>query len=147
MSVTWQGLDEFKRALAALPEYISDDAKRIVDSTAEKVGDTMRAAYPKGDTGGLARGVKVEKSDQVRAAALGDAAAIVRNSAHQAHLWEFGTEVRQTREGWNRGRVYPATDKGLVTLVGTAITEREEMYRELEDMVRRRGFEVNGHVR
>jgi hypothetical protein len=90
--------------------------------------------YPKGETANLRRGVKTT----IEHGAFGVAGTVKSTSPH-AHLWEFGTAVRHTARGWNRGK--EQSHDGLVAI---AVRERRRMYERLVALVRSAGFEVSG---
>jgi hypothetical protein len=112
--VTWRGLDEFKRELrAATPDLVSE-ANAILVSAAEVSKDRVYATYPRGKTGRLRRGLVVKPSRGSRLLA----GAKVQSRAPYSHLYEDGTAVRQTKQGYNRGAApahptfKPITDAG-----------------------------------
>jgi hypothetical protein len=133
------GLDEFLRELRDLPADLTAEAETIVMDSAETVAAQARSAYPaptaasRGVT--LRDGVKVETVD---AGPLGTASR-VRNTAPHARMYEYGTAVRSTSQGWNRG-ASPAHH----VLVPIAVRERRTMYRTLADLLERRGATVAG---
>lgn len=65
------------------------------------------------------------------------AAAAVKNTAKHAHLYENGTQTRQTKIGANRGAAPPGR-----VFVPIMIRKRRELHGELVALVRRAGFEV-----
>lgn len=133
------GLDEFLRELRDLPADLTAEADTIVTESAGNVAALARAAYPAptADSRGvtLRDGVRVEAVD---AGPLG-AASRVRNTAPHARMYEYGTAVRRTSQGWNRGAA-PAHH----VLVPIAVRERRAMYRALADLLERRGAIVAG---
>jgi hypothetical protein len=112
--VTWTGLAEFKRDLQALPPTVASEANAILLTAAEAAKDRVYATYPRGATGRLRRGLIVVPSRSSRLLA----GAKVKSRAGYAHLYEDGTAVRQTKQGYNRGAApahptfKPITDAG-----------------------------------
>jgi len=97
-SVTWTGLDEFKRAFAALPDELRAEAAAINLASAEAAYTQVFQTYPRGETGNLRKGLRVSK--------IRDGAKLVTRAPH-AHLYELGTKRRSNQAGQNRGQVQP----------------------------------------
>jgi hypothetical protein len=132
------GLAELRAALRALPEELRSDGAKIVDDAAEVTAASLKQSYPLGDTGNLRGGVSIA-TEHTPHGTIG----IVRSRSPHAHLWEFGTQNRTTRQGWNRGRSPAHHNQGLV---GIASRNRRRKQARLIDLVRRAGFEVTGDV-
>jgi hypothetical protein len=131
--IVFEGLDEFKAMLQALAGTLTQDADAIVDHFAEITASSVRQVYPLKE-GRLRRGVKVQT---IRGKYIAGRA--VRSTSPEAHLWEFGTQNRVTRRGWNRGRAPAHKPEGLVSI---AIRNRRLMLAQLIALVQRRPFEV-----
>lgn len=129
------GLRELIEALRHLPAELAEEAAVPVQEATEHTAAQLIAAYPTGPTGNLKRGVKqtIEKS---AAGVVGT----VRSTARDAHLWEFGTVNRRTKQGWNRGRSPSHAREGVIPI---AQRNRKRMYEALREIVRRAGFEVS----
>lgn len=143
MSVTvrWSGLEDFRLLLRQIPARLVGEAVHIVDNYTDATANQLLLNYPIGDTGNLRKGVKTDKHH--------DGSGIfneVRSTSPHAHLYEFGTENRETEKGWKRGRVKPSRDKGRETLIGIAIRNRRRMETDLVAMMTRSGFKVSGGV-
>lgn len=134
--IVLDGLAELKAALRQLPEGLRAEGAEIVDDTAEITASSLRQAYPLGDTGKLRAGVSV-KTEHTPYGTIG----IVRSRSPHAHLWEFGTQNRVTRQGWRRGRMPAHKADGLAAI---AVRNRRRMYQRLIQLVQRAGFEVTG---
>lgn len=130
------GLTELRAALRQLPAELTDDAAAIVEDTTDRTETALVQTYPKGATGNLRRGVK----KTVAKGSFGVQGTVKSTSPH-AHLWEFGTAVRHTARGWNRGKAPSHAREGLVAI---AVRERRRMNQRLVDLVRSAGFEVSG---
>lgn len=135
-SVKWSGLEELKTHLRNLPSELTQEASPIVDHAAEVTKASLIQSYPVGDTGKLRQGVSVKLDE----GASGVRATVISKSPH-AHLWEFGTQVRATRQGWNRGKGPSHYNQGLI---GIAMGWRRRMHQQLIDVVRKAGFDVKG---
>lgn len=125
------GLTELRAALRSLPSELRDKAEPIVTEAADRSFDAIVAAYPPGSS--LARGMRKETASS----AFG-AAARLRQGAKLGFIYEFGTEIRHTDEGWSRGRM-PA---GKV-FVPTVVRERRAMVLELVTFVESYGLKVS----
>lgn len=127
--------DEFRQALRDLPREMAQEASDIVTGAAEQAKSEIVAAYPE-VTGNLKRGVTV-KSEQ---SAFG-ASAVVKSNARHAHLYEYGSQVRHTDIGANRGAM-PARP----TFVPIVVRKRKAMVQSLIGLLKRVGFTVSGDV-
>jgi Bacteriophage HK97-gp10, putative tail-component len=129
------GLDEFRAGLRSLPTDLAHDGAGFVEDATEHTASSLIQSYPLGDTGNLRRGVTAS----VTRSAFGVLGQVKSTSAH-AHLWEFGTEIRATRQGWNRGRSPSHHRDGLIPI---AVRNRKTMNGRLIDLVRKAGFVVD----
>ena len=131
----WQGLTELRSALRELPDDLARDAGPIVAEAAEGAQRDTQIAYPS-RTGNLRAGVKVDQQVSSRFGA----AARVKSTAPHANIFERGTGPRQTRQGWNRGRMPEAPEHQK--MIPIVIKHRRRMFEGLKDLVRRAGFLV-----
>jgi Bacteriophage HK97-gp10, putative tail-component len=122
---TWDGLDEFKAQLRNLPADLADDAGPIVLEAAEVAQAEAERTYPE-RTGNLKNGLRIDK---ITVGRFGAAVRLVNRSPH-AHLFENGTQTRQTAIGANRG----AMPAGHVQ-IPAAIRARRDMYDNLKDLI------------
>jgi hypothetical protein len=127
-----QGLSELQAALRQLPEHLAREADVYVRRAAETTANQIQASYPV-VSGALQRGVVVEHNSSKFGSA-----SLVRSRAYHAHLYEFGSQVRQYL-GANRGAM-PAKP----TVIPIAIRNRRELVRQLVRLVEQNGFEVSG---
>lgn len=134
--LVFEGLDAFKAALRQLPEDLTAEGADLVERHTEITETRLVQSYPLGDSGNLRRGVS-STVDRSRGGVIGR---VVSKSPH-AHLWEFGTQVRKTAQGWNRGSGPAHFNQGLV---GIASQERRRLNTELIDVLERAGFTVSG---
>jgi hypothetical protein len=136
--VQWSGLEDFRQILQNLPDRLTGEAVHIVDYWADATANQLLLNYPIGDTGNLRKGVRVNKLHEQGQGVYDE----VKSSAPHAHLYEFGTQNRETEKGWKRGRVKPFSETGKETLIGIAIRNRRRMDDALVAMLTRDGFKV-----
>jgi len=132
----WSGLDELKRDLRNLPVELTDEGGAIIESEAGAARNDIVAAYPS-RTGNLRKGVKVQRVDRGRFGA----AAIVRNSAPHASIFEHGTQARHTDLGANRGSMPPGH-----VFIPAMIRARRRMYNRLRSILIAHGLSVSGNA-
>ena len=132
-SVTLQliGLPDLIAALRQLPPDLAAEGGAIVVAAADQAAEEIVAAYPE-RTGNLKHGVK----------RIGDSkgtGAFVRvvNTARHAHLFEFGTQSRQTAIGANRGAM-PAGN----VFIPIVVRRRRAMVDALVALLQRAGLTV-----
>lgn len=133
--IRFDGLAELKAALKALPTELRDESAAIVYANADEARNEIIAAYPK-HTGNLKNHVYVQR----KPGQFG-AAAIVKNTAKHAWIFENGTQARHTDIGANRGSM-PA---GHV-FVPAVIRRRRIMYDVLKDLLVKHGLIVSGNA-
>ena len=133
--LTIDGLTEFQQALTQLPARLRDQARIIVQATADAAEATIRAAYP-ARTGNLRDGFKQLPRDPTWGARV-----TLSNTAPHAFLYEYGTEMRQTKLGHPTGRM-PAAK----IFVPEVIDERRRMILDqLIPLVEAEGLDVHGY--
>jgi hypothetical protein len=128
------GWTELLTQLRNLPADLTHEAAGHVDDTVEQTASSLIQSYPRSDTGNLRKGVKWGTT-QSGFGVSGQ----VKSTAKTSHLWEFGTESRKTRKGWERGRMPAHYNQGLV---GIASRNRKKLKGQLIDVVRKAGFDV-----
>jgi len=133
-TLTIQGIAELKDALGRLPAELKGQATGIVVEAAYGAQAEIVAAYPKGPTGKLKKGVKVK----VQEIGPYSVAAQVRSSAPHGWLYEHGTQPRKTKRGWNRGTM-PAPE---AVFIPAMIRYRRAMYLKLAELIRATGLIV-----
>lgn len=132
--VLLEGNNELRDALGNLTEELNREARAIVHAAAEKTAAQLKAVYPQGPSGKMQRGVKVTTRDTTTTTR-----AKVRSTTDEATYWEYGTQVRRTNKGFNRGAMPAATGRGLISI---AVRNRRAMVDELIALVRSQGFTV-----
>lgn len=110
----FNGLEEFKEEVMALPQNLADAAQDIANEFAKDAANELKTAYPRGPGnrkkgyrgGNLIKGVKYRSGKKKKGKLV--AQAYVRNEAPHAWLYDHGTKTRQTKLGRDRGDM-PAT--------------------------------------
>jgi hypothetical protein len=133
----WNGLEELKAALRALPADLAAEAGHLVTAAANGAAADIRRSYPV-HSGNLRDHITV---DVGRGLGPFGAGSVVKNTARHAYLFEVGTQARHTDLGWNRGRM-PAAK----VFIPTTRRWRRKMYAELAKVVERHGLRVTGTV-
>lgn len=128
----WQGLEELKAQLRALPSELAAEASEIVLSSAQGAKNDMQ--YPR-RTGNLADHVTVST---VAVGQFG-AGAIVKNTSPHAAIYENGTQARHTAIGANRGSMPPGH-----VFVPAVVRRRRQMYERLKALLVAHGLAVTG---
>jgi hypothetical protein len=131
-TLEWKGLDELKRYIAQLPEEFVIEAAAVETTMAGQCAAEIRAAYPM-HTGTLKSRVGFTlRRDGHRVDAT------IQSLAPHAWIYEKGTDPRQTKQGWDRGRM----PKGNVFYPIVAKHSRR-VYTALVAIVARAGFDVS----
>jgi len=130
---------DFQAELERVLPDLLERSLPIVDRAVSTTYTELKAAYPAGKTGDLRSGVA---SDAAKIEANG-----VKGQVHSwstyAHMWEFGTQDRYTRQGWYRGKSPNHKQEGLVPI---SRRNRRQMINAISDIVREYGFEVGFSV-
>jgi hypothetical protein len=135
VGIQWTGLESFRAELRKLPEHLAEEAGVIVLAHAAEAERLVETAYPTGPTGNLKRGVKLT-TESTRLAAVGT----VKSTAPHAHLFERGTQRRQTKKGANRG-VMPVAPHSQ-QMIPIIVSVRRRMVMALMTLVERAGFTI-----
>lgn len=136
VSLRFDGMEEFRQALQRLPEDLAAEAAHVVIAAAEDTGQGVSSNYPV-KTGNLQRGVRVKVNSGSR---FGASATVVSASPH-AHLFENGTQTRQTQSGANRGQMPKGPENQRV--IPRAIRARKRMTERLIQIVQDAGLTVS----
>lgn len=131
----FDGLEELRKELRALPDSLTYDASTIVLDCADSASREIKDAYPN-VTGDLRDKVEVV---QVQGSGKGFAGAVVVNSSKLANIFENGSQARHTAIGANRGSMPPGH-----VFIPRVIKWRRVMYERLKDMMRSHGLKVSG---
>jgi hypothetical protein len=128
----FEGLKELEAYLRQLPRELGAEAADIVISHAEIAETSLRQVYPPGELRDNVH-LTVERNEF-------GAIAFLQSLSGFAHMWEYGTKVRETQKKWKRGAEPAHGDAGVI-----AIGERwrRRMNEKLIALVRRAGFIVN----
>ena len=129
-----EGLSAFADDVTQLPTTLRDESRPVVTNAADTAEATIRAAYPE-VTGELKAGLRQETVES----ATGVQVRLVNDSLH-AVWYEYGTELRQTSLGYNRGRMPAAKVFGPA-----AAQEKRQMVEDVIAVVEAEGLRVRGH--
>lgn len=132
--VVWDGLDEYRKVLAALPEDCAGEAANLVQGTANGVAHDIKSAYP-ARTGNLRD--KVQVAPFVKQGLV--VGQVVKNTANHAVIFEYGTQARHNALGANRGSMPPGR-----VFVPRVVKARRRLTDDLKAMVTRHGAVVTG---
>src|SRR5580765_4811342 len=130
---------EFKNTLRKLPAELTEEAGAIIRRHANIAAGQIRAAYPSGGTGNLARGLTVEDTGGKRFGVV----VRVKNRAPHAWMYENGTQTRAYTGDWKHGKNVGAA-RPQHTFLPIAIRQRKQMEGELKAMNERHGLTVSG---
>jgi Bacteriophage HK97-gp10, putative tail-component len=135
--LNFEGMNELRSALQALPQEMQDKAQIIVLTHASAAKNEIQGAYPTGRTGNLRSRVTVTSS----AGRVGTVS-VVKSGAPHAWIFEHGTGNRVTSTGANRGRMpeAPVSEQ----MIPKVVRLRNRMVQELIAFVRELGFDVSG---
>lgn len=130
VKVRWSGLNDLIRELGGLPAEIQSDGMAIIREETEGAAKEMAQGYAQ-KSGKLARSVRTLYPSSSILVGIAQA-----KSPH-AHLYEFGTDKRQTVSGSNRGTM---PEKQVTPDI--ARRRRANMARRLVNLLRSKGFQV-----
>jgi hypothetical protein len=136
-SVRWDGLDELRAALRALPAELTDEARSIVDQAATDAMSAMRGEYPEGELqNGLTR--------SWLAGSVAGVAILIKNRSGWAWLWDHGSKLRhRSRSGGSTGAEWGGTTPPH-TFGRNMAQYRRRMYEDLKALLTRHGLLVSG---
>lgn len=142
----FDGLEELKAELLAMPTDLAGDATDIVMDTASDAKAQVAAVYAQHRvTGTLSNRLKMN----VLSIGPYGAAAEVRSTAPHAWLFDNGSQARHyiTVRGkkHSTGKMWGKTPPTHV-FARTMAVARRRMYQRLRDMLERRGFLVTGQA-
>ena len=128
--VVWEGLEAYRAVLAQFPEMLTGEAANLVEGEANGVAVEIKAAYPV-RTGTLRDKVSVT---HIPPGGRLRAAAVIKNTAKQAAVFERGSQARHTAIGANRGAMPPGR-----VFIPRVVKRRRRLTDLLMDLVRRQG--------
>lgn len=127
-----EGFAEIRAWLRTLPEHLTEEATGIVFGHADDAETRAAFAYASRGADSLKDRLTVEK----RKGRFG-VTAVLKNLHPHALSYEYGTQVRHTKQGWSRGKMSPAN-----VFKPAAERERRLMFDDLGSMMRREGFVI-----
>jgi len=127
-----EGFAEIRAWLRTLPEHLTDEASSIVFGAADDAETDAAFGYASRGAESLKNALKVDK----KRGRFG-VTAVLKNTHPHALPYEYGTQVRYTHLGYNRGRMPPAN-----VFKPAAERARRDMYDDLATMMTREGFVV-----
>lgn len=135
-----EGLDDLLRQLRELPEHVRKEASRIVTGHAQRAMSEMQTAYPIRNYGRLRNRGRLQASLKIETRSDNfSSAAILRNRAPHAYLFEHGTAARHTAQGISRGAARPGR-----VFIPIAVDHKELMIADLMDLIEASGpFRIN----
>jgi len=133
--VQWEGLDELRAQLRALPAELTQEASGIVTEAARRAKQDIQTSYPE-RTGNLRKGVSIGAATRVGRFGAG---VVLKNNSKHAWLYENGTQARHTAIGANHESMPP----GHIFLP-IVIRQRRAMYVKLKELLVRHGLVVTG---
>lgn len=143
----FEGMDELRAQLHALPEDLATEAEEIVIAHAEGAKREIEAAYPIRATNlhpterrkstWFPPGNLHSRVTSVTSRSRVTTSAIVKSRAPHAFIFEKGTGNRVTNRGWNRGRMPAAPD--AQRMIPKVIRWRRRMVDALKELVLRHG--------
>ena len=128
------GFDGFQADLTNLPTTLRDAAKAAVLDAADHAESVIYDQYGE-VTGNLRKGLGQDTPEETATSIK----VRLASTAPHAVLYEYGTEQRQTKLGYARGRM-PAAK----VFVPTVMRERREMVRTIIGLVEAEGLTVRG---
>ena len=110
-AVTWMGFEAFKRQLTTMSPTLLEESDQILRDQAEAAKAEIVAAYRRGPTGNLKRGVKIRA-----ARGQGIAGVDLKQTAPHGHLYEYGTKGKVRRyTGIDKlGRRFDRASRGVM---------------------------------
>jgi hypothetical protein len=139
--IVFDGLDELKAALRALPAELTVEASREVEGAGNGAAVAIRTVYGAHRvTGHLQESVTVEQ----RQAGQFAAAVVVKANDPIAWLFDNGSQARHWAGGKSTGIMWGNTPPTHV-FVKTMIAARRKMYDKLRDLLERKGLVVSGN--
>jgi hypothetical protein len=136
--IVFEGLDELRAELLALPDALTGEASHILEAAANAAAADIKAGYHV-VTGELRDGLTVTQ----RSAGRFGAAFTVRNTSRLAWLYDNGSQARHWLSGKSTGTMWGKTAPTHL-FVGTVIRRRRSMYEALKALVARHGLTVSG---
>jgi hypothetical protein len=134
--VVWEGLEELKAALQALPDTCAGEAANLMAGTVNGAYVAIKSAYPS-RTGKLRNGMKLLPVTR-KGLVVGQK---ITNTAKHAQAFEHGSQARHTTIGANRGSMPPGH-----IFVPRIEQARRRLTGQLVELLKRHGATVSSDV-
>ena len=131
--VRWDGLEEYRELLRALPEALAQETAHLVEAAANGAAVDIRRAYPV-RTGRLRDRVTVTRLNKGKYGP----GLIVKNTSPLASIFEHGSQARHTALGANRGSMPPGH-----VFIPLALKARRRLYGQVKELLVRKGALVD----
>jgi hypothetical protein len=138
--VEWDGLEELKAALRALPAELAAEAAHIVEAKANQADADVTAVYGQHVVTGHLRDRQTVTETQAGPFGV---AFEVKNPDPIAWLFDNGSEARHWLGGKSTGVMWGHTPPTHV-FVRSMMRRRREMYAQLKALLERKGLVVSG---
>jgi hypothetical protein len=137
-SVRWDGLDELRAQLRAMPAELTTEASAIVNETAATAVSAMLAEYPEGE-------LRDRLFQQPLTAGTFGVGVLVKNGSGWAWHWDHGTALRHRAGGGSTGAEWGGTAPPH-TFGRIMAQQRRAMYESLKHLLERAGLRVSGEA-
>jgi hypothetical protein len=136
-SVRWDGLDELRAALRALPADLTAEASHIVEGTANAAIVDMRAEYPAGE-------LRDKLYQSTMSTGPFGTGILIKNSSGWAWLWDHGSKLRhRLKSGGSTGAEW-GNSTPPHTFGRIMAQSRRRMYEQLKQMLVSFGLRTSG---
>jgi len=142
MSTTFkiEGILDLTEILKTLPKELVHEARDILENRAEIAKGQIIQAYPRGATGNLRDGVELRYINSTVATA-----AIIRNKAPHAYIYETGAVNRETKGGKSiRKGVSRGTMPAGKVFIPRMRQARRHFWEDIGAMLEKHGLLVSG---
>jgi hypothetical protein len=138
-SVKWEGLEELRAQLRALPAELAGEASAIVNDTAATAITAMLAEYPEGE-------LRDRLSQQTLTTGTFGVGVLIKNGSGWAWHWDHGTALRhRLKSGGSTGAEWGG--KAPPHTFGRVMAQkRRAMYEALKRLLEREGLRVSGEA-
>ena len=137
-SLRWEGLEELRAQLRAMPAELTAEASAIVHDTAATAVSAMLAEYPEGE-------LRDRLSQQPLTTGTFGIGVLIKNASGWAWHWDHGTALRHRKGGGSTGAEWGGK-KPPHTFGRVMAQKRRAMYEQLKALLERAGLSVSGEA-